>query len=62
MSKEKSKKQTEAKSSPHNPDDDQSLIAKGKGIWPLIISVFLVAIYIIVSTVMLFISYWSGRI
>ncbi len=41
---------------------NESLLALGKGIWPLIVSVFLVAIYVLIAVTMLFISYKTGRI
>ncbi len=43
-------------------EQSDSLIASAKGIWPLIIAVIIIAIYIVVSVVMLFISYKFGRI
>ncbi len=42
--------------------ENESLLALGKGIWPLIIAVFLIVIYLVVSAIMLFISYKFGRL
>jgi hypothetical protein len=62
MSKDLSKQKFAHHRSSQISDENESLIAKGKGIWPLIIAVFLVAIYVLISVVMLFISYKVGRL
>lgn len=43
-------------------EQNESLIASAKGIWPLIIAVMMIAIYIVVSVIMFFISYKFGRL
>ncbi len=43
-------------------EESESLIASAKGIWPLIVSVIVIAIYLMVSVVMYFISYKWGRL
>jgi hypothetical protein len=42
--------------------EKDSLLAQAKGIWPLIISVFAIVIYLIVSTILLIVSYKFGRL
>lgn len=42
--------------------ENNSLMDSAKGIWPLIISVLLIVIYIVVTWIMFGISYFFGRI
>jgi len=62
MSKDVSKKEESKQSFSQEKNENESLIAKGKGIWPLIISVFLVVIYNLISVTMLLISHKFGRL
>ena len=43
-------------------DKNDSLLAQGKGIWPLIIATFILGIYMLVSLILLLISYKFGRL
>jgi len=62
MSEDPSNKEIAVQSSSVGTDENESLLAKGKGIWPLIIAVFILAIYLTASVVMLTISQIAGRI